>query len=418
MAKNSIKYFLLSNLIEVRLALRNTLRNKAHSLIAIIAIGVGVLALIMTGGFIDSLLWKMRENTITSRLGHIQIVKKGYLESGIADPFEYLLPSNPAVFNYLSGMPQVKTVTTRLNFSGLISQGETTMSFIGEAIEPNKEEELSRALTVTQGSNLSNNDEKSIIVGEGLAAILGIKPGDKVVLLANTKSGGINGIDVQVKGLFTTFTKAFDDAAIRIPINTAKQLLRVTETHSWVILLDKTESTPQVLSQLQNKLSATDLQLVPWFQLADFYNKTAALFHRQVKVVYLIIALVIVLSISNTLIMSVLERTGEIGTLMATGKKRIKILQMFILEGLILGVMGSIAGLVIAIPLAWFVSSVGIPMPPPPGSYKGFPAGIRLNDYLIFTAVAIAVVTSLVASIYPAWKASRLIIVDALRHNK
>ncbi|MCC7184167.1 MAG: FtsX-like permease family protein, partial [Rhodocyclaceae bacterium] len=151
---------------------------------------------------------------------------------------------------------------------------------------------------------------------------------------------------------------------------------------------------------------------------ADFYNKTVKLFRQQVRFVELIIGLIIVLSISNTLSMSVMERTCEIGTCMALGVPRYRILRQFLAEGLTLGVVGGLVGLAIGAVLAVAISAVGIPMPPPPGMDQGFSGEIRLTWALVTESFLLAVGTSLLASCYPAWKASRLDIIDALRHNR
>ncbi len=84
---------------------------------------------------------------------------------------------------------------------------------------------------------------------------------------------------------------------------------------------------------------------MPWYELADFYNKTVELFSKQVNVMKLIIALIIVLSISNTQTMTVLERTSEIGTSMALGVTRAQTLRRFLLESLVIGLVGGLVGL-------------------------------------------------------------------------
>ncbi len=160
------------------------------------------------------------------------------------------------------------------------------------------------------------------------------------------------------------------------------------------------------------------LQAVPWTQLADLYNKTVALFSRQVNAIKLIVAVIIVLGISNTMMMSVMERTGEIGTAMALGRTRRQVLQQFLIEGVVIGVLGGIAGLLAGWALAAVLSHVGIPMPPAPGMVLGYTAGILVTPRLAFDAFVLAVATSLAASAYPAWRASRLVIVDALRHSR
>ena len=157
---------------------------------------------------------------------------------------------------------------------------------------------------------------------------------------------------------------------------------------------------------------------MPWTDLADFYFKTVRLFSRQVGVVQVITALIIMLSISNTLTMSVLERTGEIGTLLAIGSRRADILRQFVAEGCLLGLCGGTLGLTIGMILAWLISAIGIPMPPPPGMSTGITGSILVTWPLAASSFLIAVGATIVASIYPAWKASRMVIVDALRHNR
>jgi putative ABC transport system permease protein len=269
-----------------------------------------------------------------------------------------------------------------------------------------------------QGQGLSSEDSHGVIVGQGLAANLGVKPGDTVVLLATTPSGSINAVEGTVRGLFATVTKAYDDSAIRVPIVMARQLLRISGLHSYVLLLDKTENTDVVVKALRKRFHGQALEVIPWYRMADFYNKTAELFSRQVNVVRLIIAVIIVLSISNSMMMSVLERTSEIGTLTALGTRRSGILSLFLTEGVLLGILGGCLGLLLGYGAAQLISVIGIPMPPPPGMASGYTAEIMVTWPLALQAFALAVSTTLVASLFPAWKASRMNIVDSLRHSR
>jgi putative ABC transport system permease protein len=157
---------------------------------------------------------------------------------------------------------------------------------------------------------------------------------------------------------------------------------------------------------------------VPWSELADFYNKTVELLSRQIAVINLIIGTIIILGISNTMTMNVLERTVEIGTAMALGVRRRRILGLFLLEGVLLGAIGGLVGVVLGYIAAMIISYFGIPMPPAPGMSRGFTAAIRITPVIVRDALLLAVTTTLLASLYPSWRASRLVIVDALRHNK
>lgn len=385
---------------------------------AILAIAFGITALLLASGFIEWNLRYGRESTIHSELGHIRIFKSGYLLSGSADPFGYLLDADANLEKAILEQPHVELITPRLSFNGLASYGDSTLSFIGEGVDPIQEERLSKSLTITSGKPLSVEHPKGIIVGQGLAENLGVKPGDSMVLMVNSATGGVNAVEVTVLGLFATITKAYDDAALRVPIGLARQLMRVKGSHTYVILLDKTENTSSTVSSLKASFGNKELEFVPWYEMADFYNKTAELFSRQVSVVRLIIAVIIVLSISNTLMMNVMERTGEIGTIMAIGVKRKDVLLQFLAEGFILGAAGGAFGLALAYILGALISMIGIPMPAPPGMSFGYTAEILIKWQMAFDAYFLAIATTLLASVAPAVKASRMEIVNALRHNR
>jgi len=298
----------------------------------------GTTALILASGFIQWIFLDMREATIKSQLGHLQIVRPGYHKTGKSDPYKFLLPDTiPRQIAANNELQQIETTTPRISFNGLISYKESTLSFIGDGIDTREQEAFGNALHISAGENLSINNPFSIIIGEGLALNLGVKIGDQIILLSNTASGGINAIEVTIRGLFSTVTKSYDDNALRIPIETARQLLRTQGAHIWVILLKETAQTDQILTQLSEKFPQDEFEIVPWYALADFYNKTTTLFTKQIQGIKFIIALIILLSISNTMTMSVMERTGEIGTAMALGVKRSGIVRLFLSEGILIG---------------------------------------------------------------------------------
>lgn len=383
------------------------------------AVAFGITALVIASGFIQWIFLDFRETSIRSQLGHIQIVRPGYFDAGKADPYAYLLPD--ALSDFFArdfDDNQIQAIVPRLNFSGLISHEEATLSFIGEGVDPAEQQFFGDALQISSGGHLSADKPNQIIIGEGLARNLGVKVGNTVVLLVNTATGGINAVEVTVSGLFTTVTKSYDDNALRLPIDTARELLRTQGVHRWIVLLNNTDQTDTILSKLRAILPADQFEVVPWYELADFYNKTIVLFTRQVQGIKVIIALIILLSISNTMSRSVMERTGEIGTAMALGVKKADILRQFLIEGALIGVIGGLIGLFVGMILAQIISSIGIPMPPPPGMARGYTGEILMTLPMAGEALLLAIFTTLVASVYPAWKASHMQIVDALRHNR
>ncbi|MBA3997544.1 MAG: ABC transporter permease [Candidatus Accumulibacter sp.] len=387
-------------------------------MVAVLTVASGIIAFFLAGGFIAWIFQDMREATIRSQLGHIQIVRPGYFEKGIADPYAFLLPADSAEQKSVERAAGVASVTPRLAFSGLASHGDVTLAFVGEGIDPERERPISSRIRIQSGKDLEGPGQAAVLLGEGLAHSLGVKAGDAIVLLATAANGSPNAIEIGVAGTFATISKEYDDVALRLPIALARKLMRVQGATSWVVLLERTEDTAAAVGSLRGQLPAAGFELVPWTALADFYNKTVVLFSKQVSVVKFIIGLIIVLTISNTQTMSVLERTREIGTSLAIGQRRRVVLRMFLAEGVLIGALGGIAGIVLGYLLAALISFVGIPMPPPPGMAHGYIGQILISPALAGEALVLALLTTLLASLMPAWKASRMNIVDALRYNQ
>ena len=408
----------MAALTDAFVAWRNVVRHGRRTAIGALAVVFGTVALIVAAGFIEWIYFSMREGTIHAGLGHLQVVRAGYPEHGVSDPFGYLLADDAPQYDRLRQVPNVRKVARRLHFTGLVAFGESSLSFLGEGRDADNEVGGVDALIIESGAPLSSAAADGVLVGQGLAANLGVKVGDKVVLLINKRGGALDGAEFTVRGIFSTQTKAYDDVALQIPFQVANTLLQARGAHKWVVYLDRTESTPLALRPVQALLSTGDFVVTPWYQAADFYNKTVRLFSRQVLVMKLIIALVVMLSISNTMMMAVMERIGEIGTAMALGVRRARVLARFLAEGLFIGLIGVMVGVLLGYLVASGISKVGIPMPPPPGMGRGFVGEILVTPGLVFDAVILALLTALLASTYPAWKASRMVIADALRHGR
>lgn len=413
--------------LNVRLAFRNIFRNRVRSVITLAAISFGSISLILAGGFFHDTFLRMREAYIHAHLGHIQVYQKGYLAKGNSRPFEYLIKTPEDVEKLIASVDHVKYVTPRINFSALLSTGESTMSVMAQGIDPEGENAMnviteikgvSTSLAFSKGKGLSKGDMFDVNVGRGLAKGIDIDVGNPLVLLSNTIGGSLNGMDVTVKGIFYTASEEYDNYTMRIPIQLARKLLQTDAAQTLVVVLDKTENTDLVMHRLAELFQEKNLNLEmkPWYEMADFYNKTVELYGRQFLVLKIIIAVIVILSIFNTISMSIWERTKEIGTIMAMGFRKFEIMKLFLLEGCVLGILGGVMGVLGGCIFAYFISLVGIPMPPPPGGTVGWTASIQIVPSVLLTSLLISIVSSLVSSFYPSYKASRLIIADALRY--
>ncbi len=402
-----------------KLGIRNVLRNTRRTLITLAAMTFGTTAIILFGGFVNAAYVGVREQTILAQTGHIQLYKRGFSEKGAIAPFEYMIDNFPEVRDLVAKLEHVRVVAPRLGFSGLISTGETTTAFVGIGVDPAAEARMSSSVRIVGGRDLAPDDPNGAMLGLGLAEGLGVKIGSDLTLLATTKDGAINALAAKASGVWQSGEKAYDDRFLRVPIAQVQRLLDVEgAVQSAVILLDETDNTDQVAVQLASLIQSRGLalEMKTWKDLALRYHQVRQLLHRIFTTLIAIVAVIVVLGVANTMTMAIFERTREIGTIMALGTKRRGMIAMFILEGLTLGVMGGVVGVTIGVLVAKLVSSVGIPMPPPPGSTQGFTAHIMIVPGVLLQAFLLSLVTAVVSSIYPAWRASRLNIVDALRH--
>ena len=407
-----------SLLADFRLAMRNLLRNRWRTSVAVMTVAFGIVAFLLAGGFIAWIFEQMREGAIHSQLGHIQIVRPGSDEKGIAVPYAFLLPELSGAQQEIENMSGFQSLAPRLSFSGLISHGDTTIAFIGDGIDPVREKPVSSSVHIVSGHDLADASENAVLLGNGLARSLGVRIGESVVLLATAANGSPSAVEVKVVGTFATISKEYDDSALRLPIQVTRKLMKVKGATTWVVLLDKTGLTAEKTTYLQKTLPGQEFEIIPWTTLADFYNKTVELFSKQVSVVKFIIGFIIVLTISNTQMMSVLERTTEIGTSLAIGLRRKTLMRMFVAESALIGIVGGIVGVSLGYALGEIISAIGIPMPPPPGMDSGYLGQILIVPELALEALTLAILATFIAGIFPAWKASNMTIVDALRQNQ
>jgi putative ABC transport system permease protein len=400
-----------------KLAFRNIFRNRLRTSLTLAAIVTGVCAIVISGGFVEDVFVQLREATIHSRLGHVQVFRRGYIEYGRREPSVYAIAQPKIMLDAVQSIPHIQAVMARVNFSGLANNGRADLPIIGEGIEPAKEERLGTAVTVVAGRSLQDADAFGAMIGEGVAAALDLRPGNFITLMVNTSEGALNTFEYEVVGVFRTFSKEYDDRGVRIPLPAAQELLFTQSVHSVVVLLDDTSATEVVAATLRDRLEPLGYEVKAWHELADFYQKTEALYRRQFGALQSIILVMLVLSVASTINMVIYERTGEFGTLLALGLRQRQIFRLVLLENALLGLLGSLIGIIVGVALAAMISTMGIDMPPPPGSNIGYTATIRLVPWVLVIAALTGALAAVVAAVLPARRASRLPVVEALRHN-
>jgi len=397
----------------VKLALRNIFRNRRRSAITLAVIVFGAIGLILFGGYKAVTFRGLRESTIRGRLGHLQIFGAGH-EKGSQKPLERALEDVATLRRQVENDPRVEKTAAQITLMGLISNGDKSETFVATAVEPDKDRGMS-GQRVVGGTLLPDNESDAVVLGKGLAESLNAKPGDYLTLMTPTVTGSLNAIDVRVAGIFQTGVKELDERAVKMPISGAQQLLQTTKVEKLLVFLRDTETTSAVRADLTKSLGKA-VEMKSWSELASFYHQVVLLYNGIFGFLGLIVFAVVVFSVANTIVMSIFERTREIGTLMAIGISRGRVWRMFFLEGLMTGILGGVLGLAAGALLAFLINSGNVMLPPPPGYTVGYKLTILLQTPVLMTAFLISVVTATLSSILPALKASRLKIVDALCH--
>lgn len=400
-----------------KIAIRNVLRNRRRSAITLLVIVFGAVGLILFGGYKAHTIVALRESTIRTRLGHLQIYKQGFATAEAKKPLEYGLENPDAIRRAVEADKRVRMTTAQITLMGLISNGDKSETFLATAVEPAQDRAM-RSSRIVEGSELPDNESDAVILGRGLAASMHAKVGDYLTLMTTTTTGSLNATDVRVAGIFTMGVKEYDDRAIKMPLAGAQQLLQTKKVERLIVMLNDTDDTPAVRRDLAKTFARNgwSLEMKDWSELATFYHQVVMLYSGIFGFLGVVVFAIVIFSVANTILMSVFERTREIGTLMAIGTTRGRIWQMFLSEGVVIGILGAVLGVIAGAATAFALNRAHIMLPPPPSYTTGYPLQILLQPSIVITAALVSLITSTLSSIVPALKASRLTIVDALGH--
>lgn len=400
-----------------KLAWRNVFRHKVRTAMTLLVVVTGVVGLILSGGFVHDIFVQLAEVLIHSQSGHVQVSRKGYFESGMRSPDKFLIEEPESLRTTVASIPGVQDAMGRLYFSGLLNNGRSDLPIIGEGVEPSREKRLGSSIIIKQGRMLEDKDGNGVIIGQGLANALKLKPGDVATLVINTPDGALNSLEFVVIGVFQTFSNDYDARAVRIPLAAAQELLATTGINTLVLSLAETRDTERVALELANKLGKDGLEVKTWLQLNEFYTQTVEMYDAQFGVLRLIILLLVLLSVANGVNMSIFERIGEFGTMMAVGNRGGSVFVLIIKENLIIGAIGATAGVMLGVVLATAISAIGIPMPPPPNSDLPYTGHVLIIPSVVLSSFAVGLIATVGASLLPALRVRRIPVVEALNQN-
>jgi putative ABC transport system permease protein len=408
----------------MKLAGRNILRNKRRSLVTLLAIGVGFAAISLFQGYVSRMYWGLQTMAIRGEgLGHLTIFKAGWLEKGKLDPDRYMFTraETEKIMKLVMGEPEVILATPQITLSGLVSNGTVSTIFIAQGVVPQDDRTIKgawNAFRPVQGEGLNEKKTYGVEMAQDLAKFLNLAPSQDGVVMAPTMSGQMNAMDIQISGVYDTGSDATNDKYMRFPYTFAQSLLDTEKAEKIVVLLDATAKTEPMRSRLLSTLANAGIpsEIKTWNELSLFYSKTRGMMDMMLLFIFCIVLVIVVMSTVNTMGMAVLERTREIGTLRALGLKRRGVSVLFAIEGGLLGVFGSLIGIVLHTSV-WAVIKTLSPTYTPPGVSTPVPLIVGYVPKTLVVLMCCLVLLSLIAAIIPAKRAAKQNIVNALGHT-
>lgn len=403
----------------LKLAVLNIGRNPRRSLITILAIGVGLAALIFLWAFSDGTNEQMRENVIRLFTGHVQIHAAGFNKS-LAP--ELTIPDYAAVMEKLPKSSSVKAVTERIKCEALIGTSENSRGILLMGIDPERESNVTELGNyVRKGEFLSTGHDREIVIGDLLAQKINLAVGDKVVIMTQAMDGTLAGYAYHVKGIFHSGSQQLDEITAYITLSSARDLLGISDaTHEIVVRLKNRHVIPDFLRDLG--LSAdTRYEILTWSDIVPEVEQWATWAEAIIRTILIAVMVVIGVSIMNTVLMSVYERTREFGVMLAVGTSPSQIVRLILLETVVLEIFGILLGIAAGYVVVMYFGTVGIAFPELEKafsrSYMSTVTYTQVDVHHVIQSIVTLMLMTTGIGFYPAWKAGRMEPVKAIYHS-
>ncbi|MBA4424053.1 MAG: ABC transporter substrate-binding protein [Syntrophus sp. (in: bacteria)] len=406
-----------------KIAIRNLLRYRRRTLLTASLITIGVVFVLIFISVSGSFKAMMIGQITDSMIGHLQVHRKGYVASIDTLPLNMNLRPNAMqkVEAALGSLGDVESASPRIKFGGMFSNFAETTNIRLNGVYPAREFKTVPLLPSRISEGKAAIEKGEILIPVLLSRGMGVKVGDAIVIVATNKDGSVNGKQFKVAGLIESATGPGGRDGY-VHIEDAAELLRMTEMEISEIAirlknfgkLDQvTDKLDALLAGEVNKQGKPMFEVHNWEKLSPFYN-IARMIDLMTFFIKLMLIAIVLISIMNVMIMAVYERIREIGTIAAIGTPPRKILSMFLIEGLCLGVLGAISGGVLGVVILWGINMAKIAFDF--GQQKGIILSASLVPADLWAVSAIVILVSVIASLQPALRASRMEPIDALRH--
>jgi ABC-type lipoprotein release transport system permease subunit len=401
-----------------RIAVRDLGRNKRRSALTLIAVAMGLALVIALHGFEMGAIQGVIDDNIRVQTGHVQVRGESYDEDKVSLKWEDLLEEPQGLAAQARTLAEVRAAAPVLWASGVLATVQESVGVRVFGIDPLSELAAPFREGLVGGEFLAPDDRSGVLISQRLANNLELAVGDDVSLLINTSGEQPDEAIFTIRGLYDTGLPGFDGATIFLPLAKAQAFTRVGDRASAVVtLLHDRETADAVASALR----APGLDVLTWRDLNQLMVEGMNSAMGFLYMIYLIVLAMVAVVVANTLLMSVFERTREMGILAALGLKGRQIMAMFLIESATLGAIGVILGVLLGSLGVYYLATEGIHFGDLAADAVTADIAYGETMYARFqwadTAVLSVVcwIIMLLASLYPAWFATRKEPIDALR---
>lgn len=401
----------------LKMAYRDLGRNRRRSFLSALALGIGLALLLMIAAVLKGEMRGSLESALKLQSGHLQVRAGSYNENKSSLAWEDLIEDPASVAAQVGSLPAVKEATPRLYAAGIVAVGNETIGVRIIGIDPQVTANAPYLEGLRSGVFLAPDDRDGILIGQSLADKINAGVGDTLTVLVNTSNGDVDQQPFTVKGIYSTKTPTYDQSTVLMSLSKAQAITR-TENHAsilFVLLHDRFQA-----DAVKAALQTSQYQVQTWEDMNTLLVELENFAGAYMIVIYLIILGITATVIVNTLVMSVFERTREIGILSAMGMRSSRIMTLFFAESAMLAVGGIIIGMILGSLLVAYLSRYGIFIGDM--GVSGILIGERIYAYLemqdAINLTITALVVSILAALYPALLAARLEPVQALHGGK
>jgi len=342
----------------LRLAWRNIWRHKRRTIIIVLAMSLTLGLMMWYDGLMNGFTDAIYGNAVKVLGGNVQVHAEGYRAEANSNPL-FPLADPQAVIKAAESNPLTLAATQRIHTGGLVTSREGAFSVGITGVEPEKEIKVNIiGQNVKEGRNLTSEDLDNVLIGKGLADAMGVKVGDRITMVGRSQHEQMRQRTMTVVGIFDLGLPDIEKQTVYISLAEAQALYEVAGSTEVAIFLEKLGQENSVIDSMKPGLPGYEIES---FQ-ANYPDLASAINTKSgvMDVFSVIIIAIAGVGILNLLLMAVYERTREIGVLGAMGLKPRQISLLFVLEGIMIGLVGVAAGVVLGLAINGYFMKVGL----------------------------------------------------------